>query len=184
MGVEPFLLSSTLLVALAQRLVRRLCPDCKRPHTATEAECRILQVPVDQAPTLYTAAGCPKCNGTGYIGRSGIYELVIVDDTLRNLIHEGAGEHELELNWHTPLMAAESVALAIAGPGSDREIEGPAEVGPGWRSRRYGERESIRTVQRRFKGELPCEWKTTVVWAGQSDLEDWAGEVAAFKELV
>ncbi len=96
MGVEPFLLSSSLIGVLAQRLVRRLCPHCKQPHTATASELDYLKQPVGATLTIYSATGCDKCNQTGYLGRTGIYELVLVDDALRNLIHDGAGEHQLE----------------------------------------------------------------------------------------
>lgn len=95
MGIEPFLLSSSLIGVMAQRLVRLLCPECKTPYTADEAECELLQVPVDQAPTLYHANGCEHCNQQGYAGRTGIYELIGVDEGLRSLIHNRASEAEL-----------------------------------------------------------------------------------------
>jgi len=91
MGVEPFLLASTLLGVLAQRLVRRLCPECRRPGALSAAE-------RDAVPagwrdrTVYTAAGCPQCKWTGYRGRTGIYELLAVDDEMRRLIHDAAAE--------------------------------------------------------------------------------------------
>ena len=83
MGVEPFLLSSSLLGVLAQRLVRRLCPDCKQPHTEPDGR------------VVYRPVGCATCSHTGYLGRTGIHELYTVDDTQRQLIHSGASEHEL-----------------------------------------------------------------------------------------
>lgn len=95
MGVEPFLLSSTLNGVLAQRLVRTLCPDCRKPHTATARECQLLEVDPAQAPTLFSPVGCPECNGSGYRGRTGIYELIEIDDTLRGLIHDGASEQAM-----------------------------------------------------------------------------------------
>ncbi|MFN3812482.1 MAG: type II secretion system ATPase GspE [Roseateles asaccharophilus] len=79
MGVEPFLLSSSLLGVLAQRLVRKLCPDCKR-----------------QGPDgHWHPVGCPSCGHTGYRGRTGVYELMTVDEELRALIHERAAEGAL-----------------------------------------------------------------------------------------
>ena len=95
MGIEPFLLSSTLNGVLAQRLVRTLCPDCREPHQASASECRLLGVEQDSPVTLYRAVGCPACKGSGYRGRSGIYELIEVDDTLRGLIHDGASEQAM-----------------------------------------------------------------------------------------
>jgi general secretion pathway protein E len=96
MGVEPFLLSSSMIGVLAQRLVRVLCDSCKQSYTASESDCRALGVSVDSPPTLYRPQGCEKCNQLGYRGRTGIYELVAVNDAMRTLIHEGSGEQELE----------------------------------------------------------------------------------------
>ena len=96
MGVEPFLLSSSLIGVLAQRLVRRLCPHCKQPHRATPADCSALGVDPALPPTLYTPAGCEQCNHSGYRGRTGIFELVTVDEAMQTLIHQGKGEQELE----------------------------------------------------------------------------------------
>jgi general secretion pathway protein E len=95
MGVEPFLLSSSLLGVLAQRLVRVLCPSCKRPYQAGESECQLLGVDPQVPPTLYRAEGCPDCRQLGYRGRTGIYELVVFDDRLRSQIHGGASEQEM-----------------------------------------------------------------------------------------
>ncbi|KAA0695929.1 type II secretion system protein GspE [Halopseudomonas laoshanensis] len=95
MGIEPFLLSSTLNGVLAQRLVRTLCPACRKPHQASASECRLMGISEQQAPTLYSAVGCEECNNNGYKGRTGIYELIEVDDTLRGLIHDGASEQAM-----------------------------------------------------------------------------------------
>ena len=95
MGVEPFLLSSTLNGVLAQRLVRTLCADCREPHSASSRECQLLEVDPQQAPTLYRPVGCAQCNGSGFRGRTGIYELIEIDDTLRGLIHDGASEQAM-----------------------------------------------------------------------------------------
>ncbi|MFO0333603.1 MAG: GspE/PulE family protein, partial [Pseudomonadota bacterium] len=93
MGVEPFLLSSTLLGVLAQRLVRVLDPATRVPYQAADYERRFLNTPADEAaPTLYR----PGAEGSGYRGRTGIYELVVVDDGMRGMIHDGASEQELE----------------------------------------------------------------------------------------
>lgn len=92
MGIEPFLLASSLLGVLAQRLVRRLCPHCRRPATVdagSEAKIGPLDGP------LWQADGCPQCAHTGYSGRLGIYELLEVDDGIRPLIHQQDGEAAL-----------------------------------------------------------------------------------------
>ncbi|MDH5614140.1 MAG: type II secretion system ATPase GspE, partial [Gammaproteobacteria bacterium] len=96
MGVEPFLLSSSLIGVLAQRLVRLLCPHCKQPHEISESEARMIGLKPDASQTIYGPGGCEKCNHTGYTGRAGIFELIMIDDILRTMIHDGAGEHELE----------------------------------------------------------------------------------------
>lgn len=96
MGIEPFLLSSSLLGVVAQRLVRVLCTDCREGQSATQAECKMLDVSLAEAPVIYHPKGCPSCNGLGYRGRSGIYELIVLDETLRQKVHEGASEQELE----------------------------------------------------------------------------------------
>jgi general secretion pathway protein E len=93
MGVEPFLLSSSLIGVLAQRLVRVLDDDTKVPHTANEYECKLLGVDPAKPPTLYKPG--PGPNG-GYQGRTGIYELIAVDDTMRTMIHDGASEQDLD----------------------------------------------------------------------------------------
>jgi general secretion pathway protein E len=94
MGVEPFLLSSSLVGVLAQRLVRVLNPETKIPYTAGEYERRLLNIPADApSPTLYRASAEAT---QGFKGRTGIYELVLVDDTLRTMIHDGTSEHEME----------------------------------------------------------------------------------------
>lgn len=95
MGVEPFLLSSTVAAVLAQRLVRRLCPTCKEPYEADAATANLMEAPAHQPLTLYRAAGCGRCNQTGYEGRIGVYELIVVDERMKRLIHDDASEHEL-----------------------------------------------------------------------------------------
>jgi general secretion pathway protein E len=96
MGVEPFLLASSLIGVMAQRLVRKLCPHCKKPRTITPSECAWLNLPEHEQPTIYSATGCKECNNIGYIGRTGLYEFVPVDEKLMDMIHEGEGEHAME----------------------------------------------------------------------------------------
>jgi len=96
MGVEPFLLSSSLIGVIAQRLVRVLDTDTRQPYPASEYECKLLGADPANPPTLYHAADPQAGQGTGYKGRTGIYEMVAIDEELRRMIHDGAGEHELE----------------------------------------------------------------------------------------
>ncbi|MGI9273699.1 MAG: type II secretion system ATPase GspE [Endozoicomonas sp.] len=95
MGIEPFLMSSSLLGVVAQRLVRVLCEHCKQPYSPDEAECRELGVAFDNAPTLFHANGCKECNHSGYRGRTGIYEVVMLDEQVRRMIHSGEGEQSI-----------------------------------------------------------------------------------------
>ncbi|MBU2891741.1 type II secretion system ATPase GspE [Colwellia sp. D2M02] len=96
MGVEPFLLSSSLLGVLAQRLVRTLCPHCKQSHSPDEEERHLLALNTDSDAVIYRATGCEKCNFKGYRGRMGIHELLPVDEHVRELIHNGHGEQAIE----------------------------------------------------------------------------------------
>ena len=95
MGVEPFLLSSSLLGVISQRLVRVLCESCKQPYTPDEAECQELGIGTTDKPTLYHATGCKNCNQSGYRGRTGIYEVVMLDENTRRMIHSGEGEQSI-----------------------------------------------------------------------------------------
>jgi general secretion pathway protein E len=117
MGVEPFLLSSSLVGVLAQRLVRVLDPVAKAPYKAREYECRTLGVDPARPPTLYHADETKLAGGNGYRGRTGIYELVTIDDELRTMIHDGAGEHELERYARTrsPSIRDDGIRKALAG---------------------------------------------------------------------
>ena len=101
MGVEPFLLSSSLLGVMAQRLVRTLCPHCKEPAEPNESERQLLHLEDGDNPTIYRAKGCEQCSNTGYRGRTGIYELVLVDNAVRGFIHDGASEQVIEKHART-----------------------------------------------------------------------------------
>lgn len=94
MGVEPFLLSSSLLAVMAQRLVRLLCLECREPYQPGDAERQRLGLS-DEGIQLFRACGCEHCNMTGYRGRTGIYELIEIGETLREAIHSGEGEQSL-----------------------------------------------------------------------------------------
>ncbi len=96
MGVEPFLLSSSLLGVLAQRLVRTICPHCRESHLPDDEERQLLALPEDNEAVIYRAVGCVECSFKGYRGRMGIHELLPVDDQVRELIHNGQGEQAIE----------------------------------------------------------------------------------------
>lgn len=94
LDVDGFLLASTLRGVLAQRLVRKLCAHCKSPVEADGFTCDRLAV--DAGFTIYKPVGCQNCNHTGFDGRLGIFEMLTIDDHLQRLIHDGAGEVEIE----------------------------------------------------------------------------------------
>jgi len=95
MGVEPFLLASSLTGVLAQRLIRLLCEHCKKPVVASAAECDLLGISTNTPPVIYHAIGCEKCRHFGYQGRSGVYEMIAIDDNLRTMIHDRAAEQKM-----------------------------------------------------------------------------------------
>ncbi|WP_299009406.1 type II secretion system ATPase GspE [uncultured Shewanella sp.] len=96
MGVEPFLVSSSLLGVLAQRLIRTLCSECKEEHLPDERERQLLGIEISETQTIFRATGCKACGHNGYRGRTGIHELLTVDDHVRGLIHDGRGELAIE----------------------------------------------------------------------------------------
>jgi general secretion pathway protein E len=124
MGVEPFLLSSSLSGVIAQRLVRKLCTECR-----TQVE-----VPVDQqsllsrlAPdvkTIWQANGCPQCRGSGYLGRLAIHEIMVVDSALRTIIHRDADEHAIEecLRKTSSSLQENGFIKAVAGETTLEEV--------------------------------------------------------------
>ncbi|MBB5715453.1 GspE/PulE family protein [Sphingomonas aerophila] len=115
MKVEPFLLASTLRAVIAQRLVRRLCDECRRPVAAEHSVASLLGIAPDK--TVYQAGGCERCNGTGFRGRIGVFEAVRVDDTVRRLINEGGDEAAIARHAfaRTPTLAQAARELVEAG---------------------------------------------------------------------
>jgi len=94
MGVEAFLLSSTLLGVISQRLVRKLCPECKSVTQLDVEQINGFEIKGDDL--IYQANGCPSCLQTGFRGRTGIYEMIEIDDTLSTMIHDGVGQSKIE----------------------------------------------------------------------------------------
>jgi general secretion pathway protein E len=96
MGVEPYLLASSVLGVLAQRLVRTLCPACRVASAPSPGEGELLRdLGLRADATLFAPQGCEHCNQSGYRGRTGIYELLVVDEPMRRLVHDRAPEHAL-----------------------------------------------------------------------------------------
>lgn len=95
MGVEPYLLSSTVVGVLAQRLVRKICPDCKKAYTPTERELKNLGIAPSSHEQFYQGEGCDHCFGSGYKGRHGIYELMVVNNEIKKQIVKSPDSIEL-----------------------------------------------------------------------------------------
>jgi type II secretion system protein E len=96
MGIEPYLISSSVIAAMAQRLIRVICPNCKRPYEHQEQMFSLLNEK-ERASLVhgrfYKGAGCESCIQTGYIGRTGIFELLVIDDDIKELTTKRAGSH-------------------------------------------------------------------------------------------
>jgi general secretion pathway protein E len=118
MGIEPFLVASSVVAVLAQRLLRRICPDCKRPYRASEDELSRLDLPPGSTVTLYRGAGCAACSQTGYRGRTGIFELMVLDDDIRRLIGGKADSTAIKQT------AVEKGMVTLKQEGAERVIQG------------------------------------------------------------
>ncbi|MGA8259241.1 MAG: type II secretion system ATPase GspE [Arenicellales bacterium] len=121
MGVESFLIASSLAGMLAQRLVRKLCPSCRREHEPDQRERELLKLGPDDSVRLFQPGGCPLCDYTGYRGRTGIYELIAVDDTLRTMIHDERSEGEM-------LKHARSRSESVAHNGFQKALTGETSL--------------------------------------------------------
>jgi general secretion pathway protein E len=121
MGIEPFLLSSSLIGVVAQRLVRVLSPESRQKFVAGDYERRLLGLePGQPSPTLYR----PGPGASGYRGRTGIYELIVVDDAMRTMIHDGASEQELErrARLQTPSIRDDGLGKVLRGVTTVEEV--------------------------------------------------------------
>ncbi len=119
MGIEPFLLSSSITAVMSQRLVRLLCNHCKTPDQPTPAEQAHLNL--KESDLVYRANGCEHCHNQGYRGRSAIYEWIEIDQKMRQLIHEDAGEQVMEAQ-------ARSQVDSITGHGRKRVLAGDTSI--------------------------------------------------------
>ena len=118
MGVDAFLMSASLIGVIAQRLVRLLCPDCKRSAPATPSECRVLKVEDGATPPIiYHPVGCETCHNVGYKGRMGIYEVIALNDKLSAMIHEDEPQQAL-------LTYARTFAYSIREDGCRKVLKG------------------------------------------------------------
>jgi general secretion pathway protein E len=122
MGVEPFLLATSLIGVLAQRLVRVLCPECKAEQPPSILEREFLSDLLEADSKVYVPVGCDHCNNLGYKGRTGIYELLIVDEQIRQLIHNESAEEDIVNAMRVKSMQS------IRADGRSRVIEGVTTV--------------------------------------------------------
>lgn len=116
MGIEPYLIADSTIGVIAQRLVRRLCPECKKAKKADEEELELLNRKPDEDITIYAPCGCPRCDGTGFKGRIGVYEIMEITQPLRNIISKNGGaedikEKALSEGMHTLRMCATDYVL-------------------------------------------------------------------------
>ena len=96
MGVEPFLITSSLILVGAQRLVRKLCPNCKEPYELSKESLETLKIRIDkQKPVFYKGKGCAACGGTGYKGRVGLLEVLTLSPKIKALILGSAQEYQI-----------------------------------------------------------------------------------------
>ncbi|MGE0045484.1 MAG: type II secretion system ATPase GspE [Hyphomonadaceae bacterium] len=133
MGIEPYLLASTLRVILAQRLVRRLCNACKRPAILGVQEQKLFARIGASGAQAFEAAGCGACGGSGYVGRIGLYECVTIDDEIRRMIHADASEQEMAAHafrTDEPLFVS-GLKCAAAGVTSLSDVLRAAQAGGG-----------------------------------------------------
>ncbi len=96
MGIEPYLIADATIGVIAQRLVRRLCPECKRQKKADAEELELLQLGPDEDVTIYEPCGCPRCDGTGFKGRIGVYEIMEVTQPLKTIISKGGTAEDIK----------------------------------------------------------------------------------------
>ena len=116
MGVESYLLADSVKGIIAQRLVRRLCPACKREHLLTEEEKAFMNIPAFRPVKIYEPCGCEKCANTGYKGRIGIYEIMTITPKLKSLISKGVDIEDInkaacDEGMHTLRQSAEKLVL-------------------------------------------------------------------------
>ncbi|MBK1733778.1 type II secretion system protein GspE [Halorhodospira abdelmalekii] len=124
MGIEPFLLSSSLIGVMAQRLVRLLCPHCKEAYQPSAGEQERLASAGQSPSLLYRARGCEACNQLGYRGRTGIYDVIELDGALRQMIHDQAAEQALEqyARQGAPSMSADGARRVCNGETTLEEV--------------------------------------------------------------
>ena len=123
-GAEPYMLSSALVGVVAQRLMRKVCPYCARPTPLTE---RQIEFVGHDIPNAQKGAGCGQCHGSGYLGRTAIHEILVVDKSVRKLITSGAEAEEMKAyaikNQNMQTLKQAAISLVEQGITSFEELE-------------------------------------------------------------
>jgi len=122
LGIEPYLVSSSLIGVLAERLVRRVCSQCALHSAATPSELRWLGVTRERAGNLKLGKGCPACRATGYRGRVGTFELIRIDEPIRRLIQNRASASEIRES------AVQAGTRTLRDDGIDKILEGVTTI--------------------------------------------------------
>ena len=123
MGVEPFLVGSSLVAVLAQRLIRVLCKECRAPYDAPHSELQEIGIrPPDRPVQIYRAEGCAACKYTGYYGRLGIFELMVVDDDIRALVSQNVDSKTIRRQ------AARNGMRSLRADGARKVLRGATSV--------------------------------------------------------
>ena len=128
MGIEPFMISSSVVAVMAQRLLRVTCPECKRQYTPNE---QVISLWPENERTstisgqLYKGLGCENCLDTGYLGRTGIFELLVIDDDVKELISKRCGSHiikEAAIEKGMSTLREDGLRKALAGETTLEEV--------------------------------------------------------------
>ncbi|HEX4796576.1 MAG TPA: type II secretion system ATPase GspE [Humisphaera sp.] len=154
LGIEPYLVASSLVGVLAQRLVRRICPQCSAPYTAQPSELDWLAVDRAAAGNMRIGSGCESCRGTGYRGRLGTFELIAIDEEIRRLISAGASSSQIKeaaVNAGTRTLRDDGVAKILAGQTSIAEVE----------------RVTLRTDELETTGKEPTRLEPSPLYSGE-----------------
>jgi type IV pilus assembly protein PilB len=125
MGIEPYLVADSLLLVCAQRLMRRICKKCKESYIATDEEVEISKGDIKPGTTLYRGKGCDACEGTGYKGRTGVYEVLAMNKQLRSLLIKGASTEELRktaIETGMRTLRQDAIEKALTGVSTIEEV--------------------------------------------------------------
>ena len=101
-GVEPYVIAGALKGVISQRLVRRICPNCRQAYTPTEEELEDLGIEMEPGMKLYRGAGCSQCYNSGYRGRTAVFEMLPITHAVRTLIYEQRGRDAIEAELKRP----------------------------------------------------------------------------------